>query len=62
MVQGGLNRSPVDPAMRARLKSGMPPANKMYLGGETAYAADGTVIGMQAPQVFPPAGVQPSDY
>ena len=59
MVSGGPNRSPGDPAMRAKLKTGMPPA-KMYLDDEAAYAANEIAINWQAPLVFLLAGVQPA--
>jgi endoglucanase len=57
MVSGGPNRSPGDPAMRAKLKTGMPPA-KMFLDEEAAYAANEIAINWQAPLVFLLAGVQ----
>jgi endoglucanase len=59
MVSGGPNRSPGDPAMRAKLKTGMPPA-KMYLDEQAAYAANEIAINWQAPLVFLLAGVQPA--
>ena len=59
MLSGGPNRSPGDPAMRAKLKTGMPPA-KMYLDEQEAYAANEIAINWQAPLVFVLAGVQPA--
>jgi endoglucanase len=59
MVSGGPNRSPGDEAMRAKLKTGMPPA-RMYLDEQAAYAANEIAINWQAPVVFLLAGVQPA--
>jgi endoglucanase len=59
MLSGGPNRSPGDPAMRAKLKTGIPPA-RMYLDDEEAYAANEIAINWQAPLVFLLAGVQPA--
>ena len=59
MVSGGPNRSPGDPAMKEKLKPGLPPA-KMYLDEQAAYAANEIAINWQAPLVFLLAGVQPA--
>ncbi len=56
LLSGGPNRSPQDPAMRAKLATGLPPA-KMYLDDQEAYAANEVAINWNAPLVFLLAGV-----
>ena len=55
LLSGGPNHSPQDPAMRAKLATGLPPA-KMYLDDQEAYAANEVAINWNAPLVFLLAG------
>lgn len=58
LLSGGPNRSPQDPAMKAKLAGkGLPPA-KMYLDEQESYASNEIAINWQAPLVFLLAGVQ----
>jgi hypothetical protein len=57
LLSGGPNRSPQDPAMKAKLKPGTPPA-KMYVDDQESYASNEVAINWQAPLVFLLAGVQ----
>ncbi len=56
LLSGGPNRSPQDPAMRAKFTTPLPPA-KMYLDDQEAYAANEVAINWNAPLVFLLAGV-----
>ncbi|MCL6546982.1 MAG: glycoside hydrolase family 9 protein, partial [Bryobacteraceae bacterium] len=58
MLSGGPNRSPQDPAMKAKLKPGTPPA-RMYVDDQESYASNEIAINWQAPLVFLLAGVLP---
>lgn len=57
LLSGGPNRTPQDPAMKAKLKPGTPPA-RMYVDDQESYASNEIAINWQAPFVFLLAGVQ----
>jgi endoglucanase len=56
LLSGGPNRGRQDPAMRAKLDAGTPPA-KMWIDDQEAYAANEVAINWNAPLVFLLAGL-----